>query len=203
MRLDQQQQTRRFYDLVWPHRADVLRVARFLSRDPIMADDLAQECMLKAFRGLDKIVAGPGIKAWLLQILRNTWLDRLRASAARPVETSLGDLSDEPATEVSVDTAGTGVWGDPRAVLEAFSDQQVIDAVQGLPEEIRWTLLLVDVEGLSLQETAGVLDVPAGTIKSRSHRGRRMLREKLLPLARELRLVPSETKERSSRMEEI
>jgi RNA polymerase sigma-70 factor (ECF subfamily) len=203
MRLDQQQQTRRFYDLVWPHRADVLRVARFLCRDPIVAEDLTQETLLKAFRGIDKLVAGPGVKAWLLQILRNTWLDRLRAAAGRPAEMSLGELSDEPATEASADTAGSEAWGDPHAVLEAFSDQQVIDALQGLPEEIRWTLLLVDVEGLSLQEAAEVLDVPAGTIKSRSHRGRRMLREKLLPLARELRLVPGETKERSSRMEEI
>ena len=76
---------------------------------------------------------------------------------------------------------------DPQAALEGFSDQEVIDALQALPAEIRWTLLLLDVEGLSIQEAAGVLEIPTGTIKSRAHRGRAMLREKLLPMAAKLK----------------
>jgi RNA polymerase sigma-70 factor (ECF subfamily) len=80
-------------------------------------------------------------------------------------------------------------WSNPESVLNAFSDQQVIDALRALPEEIRLTLLLVDVEGLDQRDAAGILDVPVGTIKSRAHRGRAMLRESLLPLARELRLI--------------
>lgn len=203
--MDQEQQARRFYDLVWPYRADVLRVAQFLSRNHSTAEDLAQETLLKAFRGIGRLAAGPGVKAWVLQILRNTWLDRMRATAGRPGESSVHELASDPETDASHERSEADSWGDPHAVLAAFSDQQVIDALQALPEEIRWTLLLVDVQGLSLQETADVLDVPAGTIKSRSHRGRQMLREKLLPLARELRLVPGEVrdaKEPSSRSEE-
>ena len=65
----------------------------------------------------------------------------------------------------------------------------VIDALRGLPEEIRWTLLLVDVEGMDHAEAAEILRVPVGTIKSRTHRGRAMLREALLPVARERRMV--------------
>jgi RNA polymerase sigma-70 factor (ECF subfamily) len=198
--LDQEQQSRRFYALIWPHRADVLRVARFLSRSHTTAEDLSQETLLKAFRAVDRLEAGPGVKAWLLQILRNTWLDRVRVTAGRPPEASLTELSVE--TEALSESVASETWGDPDAVLAAFSDQQVIDALHTLPDEIRWTLLLVEVEGLSLQEAAAVLDVPAGTIKSRTHRGRRMLREKLLPLARELRLVPGDAKEPSSQMEE-
>lgn len=200
--MDQEQQKRRFYDLVWPYRADVLRVAQFLSRNRLIAEDLAQETLLKAFRGVARVEAGPGTKAWLLQILRNAWLDRLRASADRPAEVSLRELSGEPETEAPTGAGASETWGDPHAVLEAFSDQQVIDALQALPEEIRWTLLLVDVEGLSMQEAAEVLGVPVGTIKSRSHRGRRMLRETLQPLARELRLVPGDAREPSSETEE-
>jgi RNA polymerase sigma-70 factor (ECF subfamily) len=77
----------------------------------------------------------------------------------------------------------------PERVLDEFSDRQVIDALQRLPEEIRLTLLLVDVEQLRHEDAADVLQVPVGTIKSRAHRGRAMLRAALLPLARELRLV--------------
>jgi RNA polymerase sigma-70 factor (ECF subfamily) len=200
--LDQEQQTRRFYDLVWPYRADVLRVAQYLSRHQPAAEDLAQETLLKAFRSVGRLEAGPDVKAWLLRILRNTWLDRHRTTAGRPAEVSLGELPVEAEAESLADGGGSETWGDPHAVLEAFSDQQIIDALQALPEEIRWTVLLVEVEGLSLQEAAEILDVPSGTIKSRSHRGRRMLRESLLPLARELRLVPDEAKQSSSRTEE-
>jgi RNA polymerase sigma-70 factor (ECF subfamily) len=189
--LDQERRTRRFYELIWPLRADVLRVARFLSRNPVIAEDLAQETMIKAFRAVDRLEAGPSVKPWLLQILRNTWLDRVRSIAGRPAEVNLGELSDEP--EAPPQVVATEAWGDPNAVLEAFSDKQVIEALQAIPEEIRWTLLLVDVEGLSLQEAAEVLDVPTGTIKSRAHRGRGMLRAKLLPLARELKLVPGDS----------
>jgi RNA polymerase sigma-70 factor (ECF subfamily) len=200
--LDQEQQSRRFYALVWPHRADVLRVARFLSRSHTTAEDLSQETLLKAFRAVDRLEAGLGVKTWLLQILRNTWLDRLRVTAGRPAEKSLTELSVDAESAVLPEGAMSETWGDPDAVLAAFSDQQVIDALHDLPDEIRWSLLLVEVEGLSVQEAAEVLDVPAGTIKSRTHRGRRMLREKLLPLARELRLAPGNANRPSSRTEE-
>jgi RNA polymerase sigma-70 factor (ECF subfamily) len=200
--LDQEQQTRRFYDLVWPYRSDVLRVAQFLSRNHAMAEDLAQETLLKAFRAVDRLEDGAGAKAWLLRILRNTWLDRLRVTTGRPADVSLGELQEEAEAEAPTDSSPSEIWGDPHAVLEAFSDRQVIDALQSLPEEIRWTLLLVEVQGLSIQDAAEVLDVPPGTIKSRSHRGRRMLRQTLLPLAKELRLVPGDSKEPSSQTEE-
>lgn len=189
--MDQERRTRRFYELIWPLRADVLRVARFLSRNPVAAEDLTQETLMKAFRAVDRVQAGPGVKAWLLQILRNTWLDRVRSVAERPAEVNLGELASEPEAPPQVEEGGA--WGDPRAVLEAFSDEQVIEALRAIPEEICWTLLLVDVEGLSLQEAAEVLAVPTGTVKSRAHRGRGMLREKLLPLARELKLVPGDS----------
>ena len=77
----------------------------------------------------------------------------------------------------------------PQAVLQGFGDAQIIEALKQLPEEIRWSLLLVDVEQLDQTEAARVLDVPVGTIKSRLHRGRAMLRAALSPLARQMRLI--------------
>ena len=188
--MEQSQQTRKFYQHVWPFRADVFRVAKFLSRNPITAEDLSQETLLKAFRNIDRLKPGPGVKAWLLQILRNTWVDQTRARASHPQEVSLRELHDGPLDDGQ--SAETFTLDDPRAMLEAFSDQQMIDALQDLPEEIRWTMLLLYVEGLTLEEAAESLEVPTGTVKSRAHRGRQMLRAKLIPLAREFGLVANE-----------
>jgi RNA polymerase sigma-70 factor (ECF subfamily) len=181
--------TKLFYDLIWPRRADVLRVALFLCRDAVEAEDLAQETLLKAFRGVQAIeTRGAEVKAWLLAILRNTWLDRLRSRAAHPqvsLDDALGER-EEPAAEAQEHASHPQ---DPQELLNAFADREIIAALKALPDEIRWTLLLVDVEGMGQQEAAGLLGVPAGTIKSRAHRGRAMLREKLLPVARDRGLL--------------
>lgn len=190
--MDRNQATKQFYDLVWPHRADVLRVARFLCHDHSVAEDLAQETLLKAFRALGRAdVAGTNLKYWLLAILRNTWTDRLRVSHA---EVSVEALAEEPESRPAAGARDGNFRNDPQTVIDEFSDQQIIDALKALPEEIRWTLLLVDAEGIGVQEAADILQVPTGTIKSRAHRGRAMLRQTLLPLARERRLVTEHVK---------
>jgi RNA polymerase sigma-70 factor (ECF subfamily) len=185
--LDRNRATKQFYDFVWPHRSDVLRVARFLCRDHSVADDLAQETLTKAFRALDRgIVTGTELKSWLLAILRNAWKDRLRATHS---EMGMEALTEEPESGPAHAADGDAFRTAPQLLLEAFSDQEIIDALQQLPEDIRWTLLLVDVEGIGIQEAAEVLQVPSGTVKSRAHRGRRMLRTSLLPVARDRRLI--------------
>jgi RNA polymerase sigma-70 factor (ECF subfamily) len=182
--------TQRFYQLVWPHRADVLRVARMLCRDEAEADDLAQDTLLKAFAAIDNFTHGTDAKAWLMRILRNARIDRLRSSKREAGQISLDanemDVA-EPETLSALDH--DEVWQDPQQVMSTFSDQQMIDALRALPEEIRLTLLLVDVQQMDQIEAAEILDVPVGTIKSRTHRGRAMLRQALQPLAKEMRLV--------------
>jgi RNA polymerase sigma-70 factor (ECF subfamily) len=185
--------TSRFDALVWPHAAAVLRTARFLIHDPAEADDVAQETMVKAFRALDAFVDGTDVRAWLMTILRNTRTDHLRRRAAHAGDISLDRLPVEPAGADAGPRAPAGddhpAWDDPQGLLQQFGDRDVIAALRELPEEIRWTLLLVDVEGLDHADAAAVLGVPTGTVKSRAHRGRRMLRERLLPVAKEMRLV--------------
>lgn len=183
--MDNQKATQQFYAIVWPHRATVLRVARILTRGDAEADDLAQETLLKAFKAIERFQEGTNITAWLLAILRNTRIDRLRSGAASSANVSLNQLDLDPADR----SIAQERWQNPQEVLNAFSDQQVIDALKDLPEEIRWTLLLVDVEGWDQKLAAEMLEVPVGTIKSRLHRGRAMLREALSPLARQLRMV--------------
>lgn len=175
----------RFYELVWPHRAGLLRLARILTGNETEADDLAQETLLKAFRSLEQFRPGTNMPAWLARILRNTRIDHLRARSASAREVSLEALAVEPEHPESP----VAEWDSPQEVLEAIGDVEIIGALQHLPEEIRWTILLVDVQQMELKDAAKVLGIPTGTVKSRVHRGRRMLQEALAPLARQLRLM--------------
>jgi RNA polymerase sigma-70 factor, ECF subfamily len=180
----------RFMNLVDPHLPCLLRTARFLVHDANEAEDLAQETLVRALRSFAQFRPGTNLKSWLMAILRNLRIDRLRAAGIRKGTVSLDELEADPAADPFEPTLDPALAKqDPQQVMEGFADQQVIEALQGLPEEIRWTLLLVDVEAMEVKEAAEVLDVPAGTIKSRAHRGRAMLRQRLLPLARELRLA--------------
>lgn len=183
----------KFYDLVWPMRADVLRVARILAGNPTDADDLAQETLLKAFAGIDQFAPGTNVKAWLMTILRHVRVDRIRASSPAGKSVSLDAIDTDVADPHATDEVAGADWqeirSNPDRVLGAFSDQQVIDALQRLPEEIRMTLLLVDVQQMDHQEASAILEVPVGTIKSRTYRGRGMLREALRPVAVEHRLI--------------
>ena len=189
--VDNETARRRFYDALWPHMPSVLRTAHLLcGGDASEAEELAQETMLKAFRAIGQYRDGTDARAWLLTILRHARIDRVRAAAAAPASVSLDALDHDPAAapqedELDADAAAE----DPQALLEQFSDAEVIRALAALPEEIRWTLLLVDVQGMDHARAAEVLRVPVGTIKSRAHRGRRMLRGALLPRARPARLV--------------
>lgn len=191
--MDRQDATRRFYTLVWPHAQLVLRAAHYLVRGAAEADDVAQETMLKAFRAIDTFQDGTDARAWLMTILRNTRIDHFRDAAPRAADVSLQRLGEEPAGGGGgCGSNGDGrhvAWDDPDALMESFGDDHVIAALHRLPEEIRWTLLLVDVEGMDHADAAAVLDVPVGTVKSRAFRGRAMLRDALVPVAREMRLI--------------
>jgi len=162
-----------------------LRNALILTGNQADAEDLAQEVLLKAFRAIDQYRDGSNMMAWLMAILRNCRIDRLRAAGVRPRDVSLEQLELDPAAPPAAESS----WQSPQEALAAFSDQQVIQALGALPEDIRWTLLLVDVQDWPQQDAAQLLGVPVGTIKSRLHRGRAMLREALLPLARQMRLA--------------
>lgn len=177
--------------VVWPLLPVLLRTARYLAGGPQQAEDLVQETVLRAMGAIDKFEAGTNAKAWLLTILRRLHIDSLRTDQRRPRAISIdGEGGLEPAAPAGSD-AGVydSQWDDPEVILEGFEDAEVIAALKGLPEEIRWTLLLVDVENLDHREAAKVLEVPEGTIKSRAFRGRGMLRDRLLRLAQDRGLM--------------
>jgi RNA polymerase sigma-70 factor (ECF subfamily) len=169
----------------------VLRTAHLLcSRSSADAEDLAQETMLKAFRSIDQFQPGSDARAWLMTILRHTRIDRLRSGRPSAGVVNLEDLALEPVGRPEIaELDRQAIVENPETLLADFTDAEMVEGLRRLPEEIRWTLLLVDVEGMDHKEAAQVLGVPVGTIKSRAHRGRTMLREELLPLARQARIV--------------
>ena len=187
----QQDRGARFYSLVWPHAQTVLRAAHYLVCNAQEAEDIAQETMLKAYRSLHTFQGGTDARSWLLTILRNTRTDHFRAAAPQAADVSWEQLASEPSDASRDGEPGcvANDWCNPDEILEGFGDRQVISALHNLPDEIRWTLLLVDVEGIDHDVAAKILSVPVGTVKSRAFRGRAMLRQSLLPLAERLHLV--------------
>lgn len=139
-----------------------------LTKRPPDAEDLVQETYLRAFRFAHRFEPGTHLRAWLFQILRNTFLTFYRREAHQPVLLA-GDPGEGPAE----DRAEAG---------EAHPAATAVDlerALAGLPEEFRSVLLLADLEGLQLTEIAQVMDTPVGTVKSRLFRARRLARARL------------------------
>jgi RNA polymerase sigma-70 factor (ECF subfamily) len=175
-------QAERFQRLVWPYLPLVVRTAGYLCRDQVLAEDLAQETMLKALRAIDRFREGTDLKAWLLSILRNVVIDAARANRRRQRDVSLDDLvelSEPEDTATGQTPQQPEFWSDPQRMLDEVSDPQLIAALRSLPAEMRWTILLVDVEQLDNATAAEILAVPVGTVKSRAHRGRALLRDRL------------------------
>lgn len=191
-------QIRRFERIAWPNFPVLLRTARYLTRDEHEAEDLVQDTMIKAMRAIDRFQDGTDAKAWLLTIQRRIFIDKVRAGKRSRHDISLDSI---PGLEIA-DSADREAgqfdehWDEPEQLMERFADHEVIAALHTLPVEIRWTLLLVDVEQLDQAQASEILDVPVGTVKSRAHRGRRMLRDRLFEFARERRWV--QTKEEES-----
>jgi RNA polymerase sigma-70 factor, ECF subfamily len=177
---DEQQQ--RFTRLAWPYLPTVLRTARYIASGDADAEDLAQDTMMKAMKAIDSFRDGTDMKAWLVTILKRTFIDKLRAEQRRVKPQTLDGL--DPVADTN-DSAGVfdHDWPEPEKLLNQFEDDAVIQALRKLPEDIRWTLILLDVEQMDQASAAGILDVPVGTIKSRAHYGRKMLRDLLYQLA--------------------
>lgn len=161
-------------DLLDPLYGAALRLTRNADR----AQDLVQDTYLKAIRARGRFTKGSNLKAWLYTILHNTWRNRQRDQARAPID------FDSEAVEQA---AGGGVAGasSPAESPETLLLRQTLDAdlqaaLDAMPEAFREVVWLRDVDELSYQEIAGVIDAPIGTVMSRLSRGRRQLHDRLL-----------------------
>lgn len=157
-----------------PHLSHLYTAAFYLTKDKTEAEDLVQETCLRAFRFFDKFEPGTNCKAWLLSILRNLFINRYRRKRREP---EMVDWEKVDQTYESMVEHGQKVDNDDpqKLFFSHLMDEEVEDALKELPEEFRAAILLVDIEELTYEEAATVLECAVGTVRSRLSRGRRML----------------------------
>ena len=174
-----------FEEIPLPLVDDVFRFALGLTRNRARAEDLVQDTYLKAFKAFDRFRAGSNAKSWLFRICKNHFIDRYREKARRPHHGgAVEELAvDSPRRSIEV-FEREGIENE-EIFLDLFGDE-VNRYLRELPEPFRKALLLCDLEGLSYDEIAEVLEVPIGTVRSRISRGRAFLKERLVTYAQEL-----------------
>lgn len=159
-----------------------------MTRNGADAEDLVQETYLRAYRSYATFTDGTNLRAWLFRILTNTFINSYRAKQRRVQETELNDVEDlylyrhisggDLASRSAEDT-----------LFELFTDDEVKDALEALPESFRLPVLLADVEDFSYKEIAEMLEIPIGTVMSRLHRGRKAMHKALVEFATERGLL--------------
>lgn len=161
----------RFAEFVLPEIEVLLRVARTLTPNHADAEDLVQDTLVRAYRGIHGF-DGAHPRAWLLTILRNTQVNRTRRRRPELLDDpdrTMANLVDPAPDSQSVETL----------VVGATFDAVVEDAFTNLPHNFRRAVELVDIDGLTYAEAAEIAGVPVGTIMSRVHRARRRMRDHL------------------------
>ncbi|MBD0317575.1 MAG: sigma-70 family RNA polymerase sigma factor [Thermoleophilia bacterium] len=165
----------RFEEEVLELADQVYRVARRLVSTREEADDLVQETYSRAFRSWRSFTPGTNLRAWLFRILTNLNIDRgrrdQRTPDSRPLEE--GDYYLYNRLEES------GGLADEQRVVERLSQDAIVDALSSVPHNYRDVVVLVDIGDFSYQDAAQILDIPIGTVMSRLHRGRRILKKAL------------------------
>lgn len=154
-----------------PHSADLFRVAMFLKRNKDAAEDLVQETMMQGLKSFHRYKMGTNCKAWLTTIMYNTHYKQLRK------QTNLKLVEDKE--ELIAQTVPFEA-----SIPQQITDEDVLQAIEKVPSTFREIVVLCDVEGFSYKEISAIMDVPIGTVMSRLHRGRKVLRNELAVYAR-------------------
>ncbi|WP_165063639.1 sigma-70 family RNA polymerase sigma factor [Marisediminicola senii] len=154
-----------------------------MTRNPADAADLVQETFVKAFAAFAQYQQGTNLKAWLYRILTNTFINTYRKKQRDPYQGTIDDLEDWQIGGAESVTQGRSTRSAEAEAIDHLPDSAVKDALQSIPEDFRLAVYFADVEGFSYQEIADIMKTPVGTVMSRLHRGRRMLRGMLADYA--------------------
>jgi RNA polymerase sigma-70 factor (ECF subfamily) len=177
--LSRETRRERFEEEALVHLDALYSFALKLARARDDAEDLVSDTMLRAFERWEQYRLGTNIRAWLFTILYHVFVSRKRRIDAREVQ---------PPTDADGAAAFDPVGeADPEGrFYDSFLDEEIVRAIDALPDEYRTAVVLSDVHGLRYAEIAGILDIPEGTVKSRLFRGRRILQKKLRGYAVEM-----------------
>lgn len=167
-----------FADEVVAHLDTLYRVALRMTRNAAEAEDLVQDTVVKAMRASEQFQSGTNLKAWLLRIQTNTFINKFRRGG---LERSVFEGPDaEPLADAWISTASMKQLRDPETqALLPIVEGEVRRALDALPADFRLAVVLCDVEELSYEEIAQVMGCPIGTVMSRLHRGRKLLAQEL------------------------
>jgi RNA polymerase sigma-70 factor (ECF subfamily) len=163
-----------------PHLKALYHFAYRFTNDEDDANDLVQETYLKAYRFISSYARGSNAKAWLFRILRNSFINSYRKTSREPAKVDYEEaetfLNTGKATFVdSIDAQ--------EKIFRSMIGDEVTMAVNSLPVDFRTVIILCDIEGFTYEEIAEIVDIPIGTVRSRLHRARKILKDQLLKYA--------------------
>ena len=144
------------------------------------ANDLVQETYLKAFRFIDKYLQGTNAKAWLFKILKNAFINQYRKKSKRPTQVDYEEIATYHDSE---DASYVDFFDLREEIFQGMMGDEVTNAINALPIDFRTVILLCDIEGFTYEEISKIIDIPIGTVRSRLHRARNMLKERLTDYA--------------------
>ncbi|MDI6778619.1 MAG: sigma-70 family RNA polymerase sigma factor [Bacteroidota bacterium] len=171
-----------FLDEAIPYMDSLYSFARRLTGNPDDADDLLQDTYLKAYRFWDKYEKGTNIRAWLFRIMKNSFINRYRKETKEPETIDFDEIQDfyTKAKDTVDDNDDLG-----KKIFSGLLDDDVTRALDSLSPDFKTVVILCDIEGYTYEEIAEFIDTPIGTVRSRLHRGRKLLQSKLFKYAKE------------------
>ncbi len=166
-----------------PHIDSLYNFAYHLTYADADANDLVQETFLKGYRFIGSYEKGTNAKAWLFKILKNAFINEYRKKSKRPTQVDYEEIVSYHDTD---DTSYVGVSDLRLDIFQGMLGDEITKALNSLPVDFKTVILLCDIEDFTYEEIAKIIDIPIGTVRSRLHRARNMLKEKLKDYAQNL-----------------
>jgi RNA polymerase sigma-70 factor (ECF subfamily) len=186
------QKQREFQSEALPHMNFLYNYALRMTYNSADAEDLVQETFLKAYRFWDSYEKGTNIRAWLFRIMKNAYINRYRREKKEPETVEYEEVENfyNSVRESAVESSDL-----QETLYNNLFEDDVAMAIAELPEDFRTVVILCDLENLTYEEVAEFVDCPIGTVRSRLHRGRKLLRAKLMDYARKRGYVEEKSRD--------